>query len=407
MMAEAESPTTPAVESPASRPERMTWTLPASAFVIALCALLLAYLAASVPASWFPAATGITWTPRDLAVTRGSGTIEGNELLITALDGSGVALISLNSGFRASDYPAIAWAAIDVPEAAEVRLLWRSDYAPQKINSVPVEVESGRLLPSILAKNPAWLGRISGLALFIRTPLSQPLRIAGAEAKPMGAMGVLTDRGREWMAPERWSGTSINTVAGGADIQGLPLPLLIAASVALAAAILWTWRWARKRSTLAALPIAVGALFAAGWLLLDARWTTNLAGQAAATQARYGGKDWREKHVAAEDGPLFTFIEKVRKQLPATPVRIFVASDANYFRSRAAYHLYPNNVFADPYQNTLPAPTQLRKGDWVVVYQRRGIQYDAAAKQLRWDGLAPVAAEIRLTDAGAALFEIQ
>jgi hypothetical protein len=407
MTAEAESPTGPPAEPLAAPPEQMRWTHTLTAFSLALCALLLAYLLASVPATWFPAAASIAWLPRDLIVTRGTGTVAGGELVITAPDGSGVALVSINSGFRAADYPAVAWAAIDVPETAEVRLLWRSDYAPQKINSVLVEVESGRLLPSILAKNPAWLGRISGLALLIRTPLSQPLRIAGAEAKPMGAMGVLTDRGREWLTPERWSGTSINTVAGGADIQDLPLPLLMAASVALAGAMLWAWSRTRKRTSFAALPVVVGTLFAIGWFFLDVRWAANLTGQAVETQARYGGKDWREKHVAAEDGPLFAFIEKVLKQLPATPVRIFVASDANYFRSRAAYHLYPNNVYADPYQNTLPAPTQLRKGDWMVVYQRRGIQYDASARQLRWDGLAPVTAELRLTDAGAALFEIQ
>jgi hypothetical protein len=407
MTSESDAPPPDLVEPAAMQPQRLGWKPPTVVFLLALCSLVLLYLFASVPASWFPAAPGITWLPRDLVVTRGTATVDNSELLITATDSSGVALVSLTSSFRAADYPAVAWAVIDMPEMADVRLLWRSDYEPQKVNSVAVEVESGRLLPSILTKNPAWLGRISGLALMVRTPLTQPLRIAGAEAKPMGVVGVLTDRVREWIAPERWSGTSINTVAGGADVQGLPLPLLLAASVALGAAIYWAWSRARKPAMHALLPVFIGTLFVVGWFFLDARWASNLAGQAAATQARYGGKDWREKHSAADDGPLFAFIEKVRKQLPPTPVRIFVASDANYFRSRAAYHLYPNNVYADPYRNVLPPPEKMRKGDWVVVYQRRGIQYDAAAKQLRWDGLTPLVAELRLTDSGAALFEIQ
>ena len=38
----------------------------------------------------------------------------------------------------------------------------------------------------------------------------------------------------------------------------------------------------------------------------------------------YAGKDWREKHLAAEDGALFEFIEKVRAKLPAAPARVFM-----------------------------------------------------------------------------------
>jgi hypothetical protein len=35
------------------------------------------------------------------------------------------------------------------------------------------------------------------------------------------------------------------------------------------------------------------------------------------------------------------------------------------------------------------------------------MQYDAATHQLRWDGLAPVSADMKFSDAGAALFEIR
>jgi hypothetical protein len=40
------------------------------------------------------------------------------------------------------------------------------------------------------------------------------------------------------------------------------------------------------------------------------------------------------------------------------------------------------------------------------VYQRRGVQYDAALQRLRWDGGVPVAAELVLTEAGAAMFRM-
>ena len=387
--------------------DQFPWKQIIFAFLAALGTLLMVYLIASVPGSWFPSTPPLAWKASDLVVARGAGTVTDGALQVTATDSSGAAIVSLTTDFQAGAYPVVAWTAQDVPEKADIRLLWRSEYSPQTMHSVAVEVEAGHLRPSVLAGNPAWLGRILGLALVIRTPLPQPLRIAGLQAKPTGAIGVLADRGREWLTPERWSGTSINTVTGGADVQDLPLPLLLASAVALAAALVWGWKHVRRNTTVAILPAIVAGLFVTAWFLLDARWTMNLAGQAARTHEQYAGKDWRGKHAAAEDGPLFAFIEEVRGKLPSTPVRIFVASDAHYFRSRAAYHLYPYNVYADPYSNVLPPPDKLRAGDWVVVYQRRGIQYDASVNKLRWDGHAPLAAELRLSRPGAALFEIR
>jgi len=57
-------------------------------------------------------------------------------------------------------------------------------------------------------------------------------------------------------------------------------------------------------------------------------------------------------------------------------VRLFVASEAIYFRERAAFHLYPHNVYANPHGNELPSPDQVKPGDWMLVYQRRGVQFD-------------------------------
>src|ERR1700680_125157 len=123
-----------------------------------------------------------------------------------------------------------------MPEKGIVRMLWRTDQAPDKVNAIDVPVESGRPLPVLLADDPAWIGRVTGLALAIQGPLAQPLRIRGVIAKPMGALEMLGDRAREWFAFEGWVGTSINTITGGADFQDLPLPVLIALTVALASA---------------------------------------------------------------------------------------------------------------------------------------------------------------------------
>ena len=52
----------------------------------------------------------------------------------------------------------------------------------------------------------------------------------------MGAIELLRDRVGEWLAFERWNGASINTITGGADVQDLPLPALLATVVLLSGA---------------------------------------------------------------------------------------------------------------------------------------------------------------------------
>jgi hypothetical protein len=115
----------------------------------------------------------------------------------------------------------------------------------------------------------------------------------------------------------------------------------------------------------------------------------------------------RDKLLANEDAQLFAFVERALQVLPSRPVRIFVAADAHYFRGRAAYHLYPHSVFFDPRSNELQWADQLRPGDWLLVYQQRGIQYDASRQMLRWPTGRTTSAELKLLEPGAALFRMR
>ena len=195
-------------------------------------------------------------------------------------------------------------------------------------------------------------------------------------------------------------------MTGGADTQDLPLPLLAFAAVALAGSAAFVVLRGYARS---ALPTVLALSLVVGWALLDARWLADLVRQSHETAVRYAGKDWRERHLAAEDAVLFAFTERARTKLPPVPTsaRVFVAADEHYFRSRGAYHLYPYNVFFDPFANTFPTGAQLRPGDYVFVFRRRGMQYDATTQRLRWDAGAPVGAELLLAESGAALFRIR
>ena len=384
-------------------------TRPLLALAAALAVVLLAYLTYAVPASWFPSSPVKQWGVRDLALLP-QGTervVVNNELVVKSTDASGQINVAVATDFRARDYPVIAWDAHNVPAGANVSFIWLTDYKPGKIFNVPVDVGADRLLPLVLAKNPDWIGRITRIGLAIRGSIEKPMAISGVAAKPSGAVGVLQDRAREWLYFERWQGASINTIVGGDDEQALPLPLLLALAIALAASAIVLRRRLRPALGMADLAATLAIMFAASWFVLDARWTWNLARQAQATLAQYGGKDWRGKHLAADDGVVFAFVEKARAEMPATPVRVFVAGGNDYIRGRAAYHLYPHNVYAEVHNDDLPTPDRLKPGDWMLVYPRHGMQFDPKAGKLRWDGGAPVSAQLKLRGEGALLFLIQ
>jgi hypothetical protein len=377
------------------------------AFVAALSLCTLLYLAIDVRGSWFASAQERSYTGAQLTMPRGQGVLSGSELVVARAADDGNTVISVTTNFRSAEYPVVAWIGSGFAADARVALLWQTDVEPARVNKRPLEVASGQLLAADMQGDPHWLGRIVGVALVVQGSIDQPLRVRGVIAKPGGAVATLRDRVREWSAPEPWTGASINTIAGGADVQRLPLPVLLAAAVIVAAGILGLAVRRRGQAAIRSVVAAAAATTLVGWFILDARWVANLVHQSYVTARQYAGKDSRDKHLSSDDRDLYAFIEKARSQLPPTPARVFVVADADYFRGRAAYHLYPHNVWYEPYRNIVPPASQVRAGDWLVVYQRRGVQYDAARHSLRWDGGATLAAELRLVDHGGALFIIQ
>ncbi len=373
-------------------------------FALAFVLCLAAYALVSVPGAWFPGASSQFVGARAFTTNRGTAIADGDALAITATDASGLALIAANVDLRSLDYPIVAWQGFGFPANADVRFLWRTDYAPNKLNSLPVPIVAGRLAPLELAHHPDWIGRVRGVALAVRGPLAGPVRIVGVKLEAGGVTGELRDVVGAWTTFEPWSGTSINTITGGADVQPLPLPTVLVVAGLLALATWFALAWRRRE--LAGFPAAAAIVFLAAWIVLDTQWAANLVRQVAATRAQYGGKDWHASHLAAEDGALFAFIEKARAKLPAKPVRIFVVADAAYFRGRAAYHLYPHNVLFDPFTDTLPQAAWLKPGDYVLVWHRRGVQYSPEEHRLRLGDGAPIAAQAVLVEPGAALLEI-
>ena len=64
-------------------------------------------------------------------------------------------------------------------------------------------------------------------------------------------------------------------------------------------------------------------------------------------------------------------------------------------------------MYFSPFANVIPAAVLLKRGDFIVVYQRRGVQYDAQNQLLRWEGTQTVKASLVMLDRGAALFRVE
>ena len=395
----------PPATTPAAASKRVR-SASLGALALGVLSCVLGYLVLAVPGAWFGAAPQLQWTGRELSLTRGAGGFTAGAMALIAPDATRTVVVSLHTTLRAQDYPVVAWNVTAIPDGVEAALLWYNDLQPSRLFSRPLTVEAGRIAPALLRADPHWIGRIDGLALVLRGSFAEPITVHGVAARPMSAAQVLGDRLGEWLAFEPWNGASINTLTGGADAQDLPLPILLAAVVGVAAlAFAALARW--KPEVLGpAQGSVIAAFFVAAWFILDARWQWNLVRQVEGTYRQYAGKSWQDRHLAAEDGPLFAFIEKVRAKLPAPPVRVFMVADAHYFRDRGAYHLYPYNVYFDPWSNTTPPSSAVHAGDYLVVYQRRGVEYNAAEQSLRWDGSPPVKAELVLLDGPGSLFRI-
>jgi hypothetical protein len=381
-------------------------TAAACLFAGSLIACLLMYLVIVVQGAWISSVRSEHFAPSQMTVSKGSGSVGAQGLVLTAPDASGTTVVSLSTSLRSSRYLVVAWSSSGVPDNVEVALLWHNDYAPSRIFNRRLAVEAGRIQPYALQRDPDWNGTIDGLALGIKGAYAQPIVISGVSAKTMTAGDVLGDRVREWLTFEPWSGSSINLIIGGSDVQELPLPFLLGMVLLLSALVYAALKRFRPRWAGAPAALVLAAIFVAGWLIIDARLQLNLARQARVTAQTYAGKSWRDRHLAAEDSMVFAFIEKVRAKLPPPPARVFMVGDEHYFRDRGAYHLYPYNVWFPPWTNTMPASGAMHSGDYLVVFQRGGVQFDAANQSLRWEGNSALRAELVYIEGGAALFRI-
>ncbi len=392
--------TAPALGAPTSR----LFLRAALALGTSLVAVLVVYLAFNVPGAWFPSASPKTFDAAQMAVSRGQVQVTQGALQVAPAAGDDAVVIVLRADLRSSDFAGIEWNVAGLPGDADVRLIWRTSYQPERLNLATMTVDDGRLRPIVMSRDPAWIGTIAGLGLAVRGTMRAPIEIRGVTAKPLGAFELAQSRMAEWLAFEGWRATSVETLAGGAEVQDLPLPVVLAlAALLVLAAYALKLRFAPAPGSVP-WPVFAVAVFAVAWLVADLRFAWNAARQSLVTARTYAGTDWREAHLAAEDAALFKLVEDAKAKMPAAPTRVFVLAEAPYFRARSAYYFYPHYPWFDVYRNTGPEAGTLRPGDYVFAYRRRGVQFNQALGRLRWEGGTDLAAEAVLLGGEGALF---
>jgi hypothetical protein len=376
----------------------------AASLAIAAVAVVVGYLVANVPGAWFPSAAPKVFDAAQMAMSRGRAQAAPGALLASPAPGEDAIVVVLRADLRSTDFAGIEWHVAGIPPDADVRLIWRTSYQPERLNLATMSVDDGRLRPIVMRNDPAWIGTIVGMGLAVRGNLRAPVEIRSVTAKPLGALEIVRSRAGEWLAFEGWRATSVESLAGGADVQDLPLPFVLALAAALVLAAYALKR--RFAPAPGAVPWAVFAVavFAVAWLVVDLRFAWNAARQSLLTARTYAGKDWREAHLAAEDAALFGLVEEAKAKLPATPARVFVLAEAPYFRARSAYYFHPHNPWYDVFRDAGPETGLPRPGDYVFAFRRRGVQFNPALGRLRWDDGQELAAEAVMLGGDGVLF---
>jgi hypothetical protein len=427
------------------------WLAAPLLFLASALILSLVFLQYNFSGKWLSGAEALNWGGDALTLSKGQGYSGKDKLVIEGLEGE-VAVASLSMpSFRAEDFAFVRWTITGMTPGVEMEFLWRT--AENRVFKRPLVWTGDTATPLQMAQDKNWRRQIIGLALVVKGRLAAPITIKGVSL--LSARAALLIMLKRWFVLDRWQGTSINFMDGDAVEQDIaPVPA-IAAIILLALALYWglakfvqvtdipkavagitapspqpsgprpeeavpspRLRGYRRIGALSEgrgegekpqalsrisinVAVVLGVVFL-GWFALDIRWQTNLLRQLDLTRQQFAGKSWEGKHLAAEDGALFDFMQQAKAKLPAASGRILYFSDDNFLRGRGAYHLYPRNVLAS---NDLPKAAQFRAGDTIVLYAKKSVKYYPARQVLAWDDQSlPV--ETLMLAAGNAVFRV-
>ncbi len=385
--------------APSKKILRQEWLAVPLLFFASALILSLVYLQHSWTGKWMGGTKPLSWNGAALTMNKGQGYSDQGKLVIKALTDQGIAVASLSPpAFQAENYSTILWAVSGATPSVKMEFLWRT--ADNRVFVRPLVWTANTLEPLEIAEDENWHGQIIDLAIIVTGTLAAPILVSGVSLESAPLPEALPNMVKKWFAFDRWQGTSINFVDGDAIDKNVAPALAIAAIILLALAL------SLILATAKIMPLNVAMVWGMvflGWFILDVRWQTNLFQQLKLTHQQFAGKTWEGKHLAAEDGALFDFMRKVNTKLPPAGSRILYFSDNAYLRGKGAYHLYPHNVLA---RNDLPPASQVKTGDYIALFAKKGVKYDPSHQLLMWGDGQSLKVDLLFLATGNALFKV-
>ncbi len=283
------------------------------------------------------------------------------------LDSSGLGvLLWTHPGLEAGDYPLLHLVFRQPPQTDALAVLWKSANAGGSPSHYRLSGELGFERWQALTAAPDWHGKPGEFGLIFRGRPGQSVMLEKVQLLPPTTSNRLRLIYADWHAPISWDHTSINRTWGAGSFGALLFPVpLIATFFCLS--LLFYGAIVAKRATGRFDWQVVAGLFLFCWLALDVLWQGKFLGQLGETRRLFAGLDAEHKLSVGIDAALVKFATEVKRQVAPDTGRVLVSSDDDYLGMRAAYYLYPLNVYWQRPGKRLPARRYLHAGDYIVL----------------------------------------
>jgi len=333
-----------------------------------------------------PGATGqqappVTMSTAGARVLAGTGTLSDGEILLE-LNAAGMGIINMASlQIEASRYPFLHLNIEGSASDPNVAIAWnRSDTGQRSYFSPAGSHAQGS---SWLATNELrdWTGSISSLNLVVVGQASEVVRVSDFSLFPASPTRQLRALYSDLTRYVPWNRAAMNTHTGVTQVSSFyPVPLIVAYLLlslvgyglllpVFRAKLTFNWR-------------VVALIFLACWIILDLSWQNRLMHQLTDTYRTFSGKNTQEKLAVGPDAALYDFVSQVIPLLEPGDTRIFVLGNDKYSGQRAAYFLYPFNVYWPEPGRVLPQQDFFRRGDYVVLIRPTTAVFDARRNKL-------------------------
>ncbi len=291
-----------------------------------------------------------------------------------------------------------------------VAFIWRGGALKEKVRQRDIAFAGATALAIAVEPSDGWTGEIIGAALQLSGPFTAPIEIEAVILRAPSLAATAQRLLQGWFSFEAWDNSSINFLYGGPIDLAHPLPLYLFFGLLVSSGLYWLLIKDGRVVGDARIYWVLPLLF---WLISDVRWQISLLQQARLTSAAFFGKDIEAKHLAAEDGRLFKLMQTFTAKMPLAPkdgktgYRVFIFSDEEYTRGRAAYHLYPRNTFALPGVSDVLAAKSYNVGDYIALIDKKGVRFNGQTQALTWGLAETVQVELLHFENGNGLFQVR